>query len=103
MHPHGTGRAIMIAGYVGIALVLASAGSLRAESLEEETRRPPGESSLTDDSDRLRDAGPALPTTDDQDDDSQDLRGRTADQNPTNSLDDGSLDGGNQADPGDDD
>lgn len=95
----GVGR-IVVAGSLGLALLLAPAGSVRAESLEEETRRPPGGSSLTDDSERLRDAGPAQPTTDGQDDDSQDERGRTADQNPTNGLDDGSLEGGDQADPG---
>lgn len=88
---------------LGLAAVLILPLAAGAQSLEEQTRRPPGSSSLSDDSDRMRDAGPAAPTSDSLDDDSQDMRGRTADQSPTNSLDDGSLDGGDQADPGDDD
>jgi hypothetical protein len=79
-----------------VALVgcLTAPGVALGQSLEEQTRRPPGTSSLDDDSDRMRDAGPSTPTTNSLDDDSRDLRGRTADQNPTDSLDDGSLDGG---------
>ena len=99
-------RPTLLAGaaVLGLATGLVRPVAAGAQSLEEQTRRPPGSSSLGDDSDRMRDAGPAAPTTDSLDDDSQDLRGRTADQqNPTNSLDDGSLDGGDQADPGDDD
>lgn len=68
------------------------------QSLEEETRRPPGTNSLDDDSDRLRGAD-GTPPTDSLDDDSRDLRGRTPDQDGTNSLDDGSLQGGDRADP----
>lgn len=91
----------LVAAFVLVA-ALARPATVPAQSLEEQTRRPPGTSSLDDDSERMRDAGPAQPTTDSLDDDSETLRGRTADQNPTNSLDDGSLDGGNDADPGDD-
>jgi len=79
-----------------VALLLMLAGPVGAQSLEEETRRPPGTSSLQDDSDRLRGAG--QPVTDSPDDDSMELRGRTPDQDPTNSLDDGSLDGGDRPD-----
>lgn len=82
-----------------VALLLLLTGQVGAQSLEEETRRPPGTSSLQDDSDRLRDSGPDQPVTDSLDDDSMELRGRTPDQDPTNSLDDGSLDGGDRADP----
>jgi hypothetical protein len=82
-----------------VVLLVLLTGQIGAQSLEEETRRPRGTNSLTDDSDQLRDAGPDQPTTDSQDDDSMDLRGNTADQAPTNSLDNGSLDGGDQPDP----
>ena len=57
-----------------IVLSLLGVGPAAAQSLEEQTRRPPGTNSL--------------------DNDSMDLRGRTADQDGTNCLDDGSLQGG---------
>lgn len=82
-----------------VALVVLLSGQVGAQSLEEETRPPPGTSSLTDDSDSLRGSGRDEPATDSLDDDSMDLRGRTADQAPTNNLDDGSLDGGDRPDP----
>lgn len=88
-------RALVCVGVLGW---LGATTVARAQSLEEQTRRPPGSSSLADDSERMRDAGEARPTTDSQDDDSRDLRGRTADQDPTNSLDDGALDDGNDGD-----
>ena len=72
-------------------------GVTAAQSLEEETRRPPGTSSLHDDSERMRgDAGE--PATNSLDNDSMELRGHTPDQDGTNSLDDGSLDGGDNDD-----
>ena len=61
-----------------VALATVIAGNARAQSLEEQMRRPPGTNSL--------------------DDDSQHLRGRTADQDGTNSLDNGSMDGGDASD-----
>ena len=83
-----------------VALLVLLTGQVGAQSLEEETRRPPGTSSLDDDSDRLRGAGPAEPGTDSLDDDSMELRGRTRDQEePTDSLDSGSLRGGDRPDP----
>jgi hypothetical protein len=82
-----------------VALLVLVAGTVGAESLEEETRRPPGASSLSDDSERLRGNPPDDADSDTQDNDSMELRGRTADQDGTNSLDDGSLDGGNAPDP----
>ena len=88
----------MRAAITAVALLLLLAGPVGAQSLEEETRRPPGTSSLQDDSDRLRGSGPDQPVTDSLDDDSMELRGRTPDQDPTNSLDDGSLDGGDRPD-----
>jgi hypothetical protein len=66
----------------------------RAQSLEEQTRRPPGTSSLDDDSERLRHGdclGDADTGTDSLDDDSMDLSRSPADANHTSSLDDGSL------------
>jgi CubicO group peptidase (beta-lactamase class C family) len=79
-----------------LAIVEASGGATSAQSLEEQTRRPRGTDSLHDDSERLRGDAPA--GTDSLDDDSMQLRGRTADQDGTNSLDDGSLDGGDRPD-----
>ena len=79
-----------------MVLVFCVAGGATAQSLEEQTRRMPGTNSLHDDSDRLR--GNAEPGTDSLDDDSQRLRGRTADQDGTDTLDDGSMDDGASAD-----
>ena len=89
---------------VALVIVVAVVGDGRAQSLEEQTRRPPGTSSLDDDSQRLRDGdsedvGTDDGATDSLDDDSMDLRGRTADQAGTNSLDDGSLQGGRRPHP----
>ena len=81
-----------------VALSMLGVGLAPAQSLEEQTRRPPGTSSLTDDSDRMR-GNDTAPSTDSLDDDSRNLRGETADQGGTNSLDDGSLQGGDNADP----
>jgi hypothetical protein len=75
-----------------VALTTIVAGSTRAQSLEEQTRRPPGWSSLDDDSQRLK--GDADQGTNSLDDDSQRLHDRTADQDGTNSVDTGALDGG---------
>ncbi len=83
-----------------VTLVGVPAG---AQSLEEQTRRPPGTNSLDDDSQHLRDAVQPEPHSDSQDDDSMRLRGRTADQDGTNSLDDGVLDGGDGDGDGDGD
>jgi hypothetical protein len=85
-------------------IVVATIGNGHAQSLEEQTRRPPGTSSLDDDSQHLRDGDAGDAVTDDAvpntlDNDSMDLRGRTADQAGTNSLDDGSLEGGNRPHP----
>ena len=79
------------------AAVLLTAGTVHAESLEDETRQPPGSSSLHDDSDTMR-GHVEHPTTNTLDNDSMERRGRTADQDGTNSLDNGSMDNG-----GDDD
>ena len=80
-----------------VALLVLCAGTVGAQSLEEETRRPPGTNSLSNDSERLKGSAPAS-DSDTQDNDSMDLRGRPADQDGTNSLDDGSLDGGDAPD-----
>jgi hypothetical protein len=85
-----------------IVLSLPGAGPAAAQSLEEQTRRPPGTNSLDNDSMDLRGRTADQGGTNSLDNDSMDLRGRTADQDGTNSLDDGSLQGGDQADPGDD-
>ena len=74
-----------------VALAMVIAGTANAQSLEEQMRRPPGTNSLDDDSQRLQ--GDAGRGTDSLDDDSQRRRGRTADQDGTNSLDDGSMNG----------
>ncbi len=84
---------------VAIVLSMLGVSPAASQSLEEQTRRPPGTDSLTDDSDRMRGGDDQATPPDSVDDDSMDLRGRTADQDGTNSLDDGSLQGGNQADP----
>ena len=86
-----------------VALTMVIAGTAAAQSLEEQTRRQPGTNSLGDDSQRLQ--GDADRGTDSLDDDSQRLRGRTADQDGTNSLDNGSMNGGdaNGSDSTDDD
>jgi hypothetical protein len=81
----------------GLAVILAVTGTGRAESLEEQTRRPLGTNSLNDDSEHLN-GNVAPPPTDSLDNDSMNLRGRTADQDGTNSLDDGSMDSGNDPD-----
>jgi hypothetical protein len=81
-----------------VAVLTAAAGPVAAQSLEEQTRRPPGTNSLQDDSDRLRQQNDDAAPTDSLDDDSQELRGRTPDQDGTNSLDDGSMQGGDGAD-----
>ena len=74
-----------------LAVAIAVGGAAHAQSLEERTRREPGTNSLDNDSQRLQ--GDADRGTDSVDDDSQRLRGRTADQDGTNSLDNGSMDG----------
>ena len=86
---------------VALAAVLANTlvgGQAAAQSLEEQTRRPPGTSSLHDDSERLRGKTADQAGTNSLDDDSRQLRGRTADQDGTNSLDDGALDGSDDDD-----
>ena len=92
------GQTVFCAAAAALALGGLPATS-RAQSLEEQTRRPPGTSSLNDDSERLRGPGSDAAHTDSLDDDSQDERGRTDDQDGTNSLDDGSMQGGNAPDP----
>jgi len=89
------GRVAIAAG----TLLVLLAGTAGAQSLEEETRRPPGTNSLDDDSERLKGSDADASGTDSLDDDSMELRGRTADQDGTNSLDDGSLQGGDRPDP----
>ena len=74
-----------------LALVLVVPRAAGAQSLEEQTRRPEGTNSLHDDSERLK-GNVEPPPTDSLDDDSMNRRGRTADQDGTNSLDDGSMD-----------
>jgi hypothetical protein len=76
---------------MAVAFTTVVAGSTRAQSLEEQTRRPRGESSLDDDSERLK--GPANQGTNSLDDDSQRLHDRTDAEHDTNSLDNGALDG----------
>lgn len=94
----GTRRNGLGALWLAIAVVtilVAGNRSGRSQSLEEQTRRPPGTSSLDDDSEHLRHGDATRDTgTDSLDDDSMDLRGGPADANHTNSLDDGSLEGG---------
>jgi len=75
-----------------VALLMFSAGTSGAQSLEEQMRRPPGTNSLHDDSERLQGDGTDNAGTDSLDNDSMQLRGRTADQDGTNSLDNGSMD-----------
>ena len=83
-----------------LALVVVVAGTGSAQSLEERTRRPPGTNTLNDDSElERRNGNIEPPPTDTLDNDSMNLRGRTADQDGTNSLDDGSMQGGNGPDP----
>lgn len=67
-----------------------------AQSLEEETRAPRGTNSLDDDSDALQ-GQPMNGPSDSVDDDSDTLQGQQ--DQPTDSLDDGSMGGGNQPNP----
>ena len=84
---------------VAVALLVLVADKAGGQSLEEQTRRPPGTSTLDDDSERLKGRDPGEVATDSLDNDSMELRGRTADQDGTDSLDDGSLQGGDRPDP----
>jgi hypothetical protein len=82
-----------------LASVVVVAGTGRAQSLEEQTRRPRGTNTLDDDSQRMNDDGNITPPpTDSLDNDSMRNRGRSPDEDGTNSLDDGSMDGGNGPD-----
>lgn len=62
-----------------VALMVLVADKVGAQSLEEQMRRPPGTSTLDYDSERLRGSDP--------------------DDSATESLDDGSLQGGDRPDP----
>ena len=79
---------------VGVILLLAG-GLARADSLEEETRRQPGSSSLHDDSDAMRGTAPQE-RTNSLDNGSIELRSRAP--AGTDSLDDGAMDGGDDED-----
>jgi hypothetical protein len=82
-----------------LALVVVVAGTGRAQSLEEQTRRPRGSNTLHDDSQRNSANGNITPPpTDSLDNDSMRNRGRSPDEDGTNSLDDGSMDGGDGPD-----
>jgi hypothetical protein len=87
---------IMVAALASVVVV---AGTGRAQSLEEQTRRPLGTNTLDDDSQRMNDdVNITPPPTDSLDNDSMRNRGRSPDEDGTNSLDDGSMDGGNGPD-----
>lgn len=87
---------------LAIVLSLLGVGPATAQSLEEQTRRPPGTNSLDNDSMDRRGRTADQDGSNSLDNDSMNLRGRTADQDGTNSLDNGSLQGGDRADPGGD-
>ena len=79
-------------GVLAMILLLLVSSPVSAQSLEEQTRRPPGRDRLHDDSERMK--GYAAPGTSTLHNDSMRLRGRTADEAGTNSLDNGSMDAG---------
>ena len=86
------------------AVVLLAGGRARAQSLEEQTRRPSGSSSLGDDSDSMRGGAPgagtdSLDNGSIRDHGSMEMRGRAPDQAGDDGLDDGAVnDGDDDAD-----
>jgi hypothetical protein len=80
------------------ALFLLANGVARADSLEEQTRHSPGSSSLHDDSDTMRGASPQQPTNS-LDNGSIELRSRAP--AGSDSLDNGAMDGSDDNDDSD--